>query len=580
MKFVPHEYQKEGVRWLVQHAESALLWEPGLGKTAVTLTALRALQHAGGVRRALIVAPLRVAYAVWSQVGEVGRWDDFAGLRVALLHGPHKAEELVRDADVYVINYDGLLWLCENEDALSLGTGTVPPGGQLKLKLKVRRQRHDLVAKTLGFAFDPPSTSCSVTVFVAGEQKPLPGTAAEYAKPAPFTRRTALADGDEVVVLIYNHGTAPVSVKKARLGVSFRPWLMDLLGKGVDLLVLDELSKLKHPQARRFRMLKPWLGRFKRRWGLTGTPASNGLIDLFGQAYCLDLGRALGRFITHYRRDFFTPTGFGGYTWVPQRDAEARIFARIAPLAQSLKAVDCLDLPELVERDVWVELPDAARAAYKALEDELLAVVNDVTLTAANAAVALSKCRQLCGGAVYHDVDALVATRRDVRTYEAIHDAKIEALTDLVDELQGQPLLVAYEFQHELERIRAALGTTTPALRGGATPREVALTIEAWNNGALPVLLAHPAAAGHGLNLQRGGSHICWYTLTFDLELYEQLNHRIWRQGNVAARVVAHRLLARRTVDVDVRDALARKRGGQDALFAALRRRTDGADDA
>lgn len=472
MKLTLHQYQRDGVLWLVNRPEAALLYEPGLGKTVVTLKALQALRVAGGVRKALVVAPLRVAYQVWSDVGEIGKWDDFTGLRIARLHGPRKAEALAADADVYVINYDGLLWLIES-------------GG-----------------------------------------------------------------------------------------------LKSLLDRGVDLVVFDELSKLKHPQTRRFRLLKPWLGRFKRRWGLTGTPVANGLIDLFGQCYCLDLGRALGRFITHYRRDFFVPTGYGGYEWVPQRDAEPRIFARLAPLAQSLKAIDCLDLPELVERDVFVELPAAARTTYKALEDELLAVVNDVTLTAANAAVALSKCQQLCGGAVYHDIDAQVATRRDVRTSETIHDAKLEALSDLVDELQGQPLLVAYAYQHELARIRAVLGEKTPALRGGASPREVAQVIEAWNHGDVPVLLAHPAAAGHGLNLQRGGNHICWFTLTYDLELYEQLNHRIWRQGNTSNRVVVHRLVARGTVDVDVRDALARKSGGQEALFAALKRRAGAGDDA
>lgn len=468
MKFIPHQYQIAGARWLVEHPEAALLWEPGLGKSAVTLTAFRALQRAGGVRKALVVAPLRVAHQVWSHVGEVGAWDDFCDLRVALLHGPKKAAVLRQDADLYVINYDGLLWLIES-------------GG-----------------------------------------------------------------------------------------------LKELLDRGVDLIVFDELSKLKHPQTRRFKLLKPWLGRFKRRWGLTGTPAANGLEDVFGEAYCLDLGRALGRFVTHYRREFFTPINKGAFTeWVPQRDAEQRVFARLAPLAQSLKAADCLELPELLERDVWVELPDDARVAYRVLERELLTLINGTKVTAANAAVALFKCLQLCGGAVYHDDAVTSGTRKTA----IAHDAKLDALVELVDELQGQPLLVAYAFQHELVRIRARLGARTPALCGGVSPHEVARVIDAWNAGDVPVLLAHPASAGHGLNLQRGGNHVCWYSLTFDLELYEQLNRRLWRQGNVSHRVVVHRLLARGTVDVDVRDALARKRGGQDALFAALRARV-GEDDA
>lgn len=460
MKFTPHQYQIDGARWLVQHPEAALFWEPGLGKTAVALTAFNALRRAGAVRRALVVAPLRVAYAVWSARGEVGRWNDFAQLRVALLHGTKKAQALDVDADLYVINYDGIRWLIES-------------GG-----------------------------------------------------------------------------------------------LKSLLDRGVDLLIFDELSKMKHAKTQRFIAFKPWLGRFARRWGLTGTPVANGLLDLFGQAYVLDLGRALGRFITHYRRTYFTPTNRGVFVeWTPQPDAEPRIFTALAPLAQSLKATDCLELPELVERDVWVDLPDRAQMAYRELDRELITTVNDVTLSAKNAAVALMKCRQLCGGAIYHDEPVT----HGVRGCEELHDAKLEALADLVDELQGQPLLVAYEFQHELARLRTRFGADVPALGGQTHIREAANIIDAWNARALPLLLAHPASAGHGLNLQRGGSHVAWFTLPWDLELYIQLNDRVWRQGNEAARVIVHRFLARHTVDVDIRDLLARKRGGQEALFAALR---------
>jgi len=228
-------------------------------------------------------------------------------------------------------------------------------------------------------------------------------------------------------------------------------------------------------------------------------------------------------------------------------------------------------LPELVERDIFVDLPDAARAAYRALEDELIAIVNDVTVTAANAAVALSKCQQLCGGGIYHDTDALAATHAEARAFEVIHEAKLEALTDLVDELQGSPLIIAYSFRHELARLRNAFGEKTPVIGGDVSMRDVARTIEAWNVGEIPILLVHPLACGHGLNLQHGGSNICWFTLTWDLELYEQLNCRIFRQGQSSQRVIVSRLLARNTVDVAVRDALARKRGGQEALFAALR---------
>jgi SNF2 family DNA or RNA helicase len=464
--FAPHPYQKRGISFLVQHPEAALFHEPGLGKTAVTLTAMQALMKVGGVRKALVIAPLRVAYQVWSEVGELGKWDQFAGLRVSLLHGDHKERALAQDADVYVINFDGLLWLTES---------------------------------------------------------PTPGVPARL-------------DG--------------------------------LIKRGVDLLVVDELSKLKHPQTRRFKAIKPWLGRFRRRWGLTGTPVANGLLDLFGQCYVLDLGRALGRFITHFRNRYFIPTGYGGYTWAPRPGAERDIFTALAPLASSLKAADCLDLPELVERDVWVELPEAARKVYTALEDDLIAVVNSTTVTAANTAVALNKCRQVVGGALYHQADGAAD-----RTWLPVHDAKVEAVVEIVDELQGAPALIAYAFDHELIRLRAALGAKTPALCGGVSSKDAAATIAAWNAGEVPVLLAHPAAAGHGLNLQgSGGAHVIFFTLPWDLEEYLQLIARIWRQGSAAPRVIVQRVLARETVDLAVRTSLARKARGQAALFAALRR--------
>ena len=409
MRFDPHPYQKRGASFLVQHPEAALFWDPGLGKTSVTLKAFQALRRAGGARRALVVAPLRVAQLVWTQDGdgEIAKWDDFADLRVALLHGDDKEAALATDADVYVINYDGLAWL------------------------------------------------------------------------APRGR-----DGQPVVA-------CP---------------LTQLLARGVDVLVLDEISKLKHPSTQRFKSLKPWLGRFGRRWGLTGTPAANGLLDLFGQAYCLDLGRALGRFISHYRAAYFTPSGFGGYTWVLRPGADDEIHGVIAgrrcamptcrsdrvrngaclkcgafvrPLAQALRAEDCLDLPELVERDVLVDLPDAARRAYDELERELLTLIDGAEVTAANAAVAANKCRQVTSGGIYAaDRPAGLAAPPGGREWLAVHDVKIEAVLDLVDELQGQPLLVAYEYQHELERLTAALtaqlGAPPPALRGGLSGAQAA----------------------------------------------------------------------------------------------------------
>lgn len=463
--FRPHDYQRGGIKFLLENPAAALLWDPGLGKTSAALKAFQLLRDAGAVRKALVVAPLRVGELVWTQApgGELAKWEDFAELKAVFVHGPRKEELLAEDADLYVINPDGLRWL--------VATGR----------------------------------------------------------------------------------------------------LRGLLRRGVDYLVLDELSRWKHTKTKLFRSLKPYLGRFRRRVGLTGSPAPNGLIDLFGQMYVLDLGRALGQFVSHFRQQFFVPIPFG---WRLQEGAEQRIYRAVAHLAQPLRAADHLDLPPLVEQDVMVTLPDDAQRAYDALEQELIAQVEGEVVTAANAAVATGKCRQVASGGVYLDHRSDIAP--SARKSQHLHDAKTEALVELVEELQGAPLLVAYEYHHDLERIerglRALYGETyeAPAINGETSQKRTAEIVAAWNRGELPVLCGHPAAMGHGLNLQAACSHVAWYTLTWDYELYDQLNRRVYRQGQ-ANRVVVHRLLARRTVDEVVLKAIGAKRRGQEALFDALR---------
>jgi SNF2 family DNA or RNA helicase len=353
--------------------------------------------------------------------------------------------------------------------------------------------------------------------------------------------------------------------------------LKSLITRGVDLVIFDELSRLKHTRTERFRLLRPVLGRFKRRWGLTGSPASNGLMDLFGQVYALDLGRALGQYITHYRSKYFDPTGFGGYTWTIKPGSDKQIFKAIKGMALAMRAEDHLDLPELVERDVLVDLPPKALKLYQSMEQELIAQLEAGDVTAANAGVALHKCRQLASGGIYRETPC---TCQQVpcscdgakRVSEAVHDAKTDALTELVDELQGSPLLIAYEFHHDLERIRKALGNV-PAINGQTKQAETLELVGAWNRGELPVLAGHPQAMGHGLNLQQAGHHVCWYSLTWDYELYDQLVRRVYRQGQ-ASRVVVHRILARQTVDLDVAAALRQKGSCQAGLFDALRARS------
>ena len=342
--------------------------------------------------------------------------------------------------------------------------------------------------------------------------------------------------------------------------------LRDLCSRGVGILTLDELSKWKHIRTKRFKALRPHLGRFKRRWGLTGSPCANGLMDLFGEVYALDLGRRLGQYITHYRFKYFDPCGYKGYEWKPKPDAEKAIYAQLKDLALSMRAEDHLDLPELVEEDLWVTLPPKARKAYDELEEELITALEAGVVVASNAAVASGKCRQVASGGVYLEDGEDARKRQSV----FIHDEKTAALVDLVDELQGSPLLVAYEFHHDLDRIRKALGKKLPAINGDTSMGESAALAAAWNAGKIPVLCGHPQAMGHGLNLQACGHHIAWYSLTWNYELYDQLIRRVYRQGQ-KNRVVVHRILARKTADEAVAKALRTKGRGQNALLEALK---------
>jgi SNF2 family DNA or RNA helicase len=463
---------------LVKHPEAALLLAPGLGKTSVTLAAFAALRKAGTARKMLVIAPRRPCYSVWSSEapGELWRWKDFHDLRVTLLHGPHKDDRLEEDSDIFVINFDGLVWLIEKQK-----------------------------------------------------------------------------------------------------------YLTKLIKRGVDILAVDELSRFKHPKSKRFKLLKPHLGRFSRRWGLTGSPATNGLLDLFGQIYMVDLGKSLGRYISHYRTKFFVPSGYRGYKWKLQDGAERRIYQAIKPVALSMKAEDHLDLPKLVEQDVYVDIPSEAQKTYAEMEGEFITLLKDGVITAANAGVASLKCRQIASGGLYaqdeNQATTLEAVKQKIKSPPPtrrrktlhIHHAKTEALEDLVSELQGSPLLVAYEFEHDLQRIMSILGKDVPALKGGTSDKKANKLIQQWNAGQLPVLCGHPAAMGHGLNLQQSGYHVCWYSLPWDFEMYDQTIRRVYRHGSTAERVFVHRLIARDTLDEVVASVLRAKQRRQDALFKALK---------
>jgi len=344
------------------------------------------------------------------------------------------------------------------------------------------------------------------------------------------------------------------------------PWLMkQLAGMKVlpfDVLCLDESTKVKNTNTVRFKTAKHLRDRFSRVWCLTGTPAPNGIENLFGQIFMLDGGERLGRYVTHFRREYFTESPQrGGYSlWFPRKDTQARIQAKVADVTLSLSAEEYLSMPRVIENIIRVTLPAPSRSLYRDMENEFIAQLESGVVTAANAAVIGMKLRQMTGGAVY-----------GANGVGEMHEAKLEALADLVEEQEGQPLIVAVAFTHEVARIRKYLGDAKiPYLGDGVSPAAVNTIVDDWNAGRIPVLLAHPTTVALGLNLQSGGCAVCWYSLTWNLEEFDQTNRRVWRQGQKKP-VTFHYLIADDTIDGDVLDALRSKDRSQRTLMNALR---------
>lgn len=472
----PHAGQKKIMKFLVEHAAAGVIAEPGVGKTSATYGAFKVLRRKGLARKMLVIAPLKPCHLVWGP--EQRKWCDFADLRVEILHGPKKAEALAREADVYVINYDGLDWLLDV-------TWTVDRRGHKHAKVDVAR---------------------------------------------------------------------------------FRKF-------GFDTLVCDELTRMKHRTSGRHKALKTVLDTFARRWGLTGTPNPNGLMDLFGQCYILDMGRTFGPYITHFRQTYFVP-GYDGYTWALKDGAKEKIYERVAPLFIQLAAADYVDMPDVVPVVTRFDLPPSAREVYDQLEDELFVKIDEHDVVAANSAVASMKCRQVaCGGLYYTPEDAALFRRRKQREWVDLHTEKIELVADLVEELNGAPLLVGYEFQHDLARLRARFGDDVPTIAGGVGTRQAKEIEAAWNARKLPILLAQPQSAALGLNLQGGQcQHVCWHSMPWDWELYDQLVRRVRRQGSGVDRVFVHHLIARDTVEEAQFWAVQAKGKGQEAFFEGLKK--------
>ena len=328
-----------------------------------------------------------------------------------------------------------------------------------------------------------------------------------------------------------------------------------------DMVVIDELSSFKSSKAKRFRALKKVRPHFKRIVGLTGTPAPNSLIDLWPQIYLLDGGQRLGKTITGYKERYFKPgrrNGYVVYNWELKEGSEEAIQNKISDICISMSAKDYLDIPERIDNRVEITLPIKAMDTYKQLEKDLVLEICEEDITAANAAVLTNKLLQLANGAIYSEDKEVVR----------IHDEKLDRLEEIIDIANGKPVLVFYNFKHDYDRISKMLTKNKIKHQTLNTSDD----IKKWNNGEIQVALLHPASAGHGLNLQYGGNIIVWFGLTWSLELYQQANARLHRQGQKET-VIIHHLIAKGTVDEDVMNALANKEVNQNMLLEAVKAR-------
>ena len=321
-----------------------------------------------------------------------------------------------------------------------------------------------------------------------------------------------------------------------------------------DMVVIDELSSFKSWQAKRFKSLLKARPKVNRIVGLTGTPSSNGLMDLWAEFRLLDLGQRLGRYISHYRNAYFVPDKRNEeviFSYKPLPGAEQQIYDRISDITISMKSCDYLKLPECVINEVPVVMDDKEMAVYDQFREDMVTKLKDTEIDAANAAVLSGKLLQMANGAVYDEE----------KNSHLIHDRKLDALEDLIEGANGKPVLIAYWYQHDADRIKARF-----PVREIKTSKD----IEDWNAGKISAAIIHPASAGHGLNLQSGGSTLIWFGLTWSLELYQQTNARLHRQGQTDT-VVIHHIIAKGTIDEQVMTALRKKEKTQDALIDAVR---------
>lgn len=354
-------------------------------------------------------------------------------------------------------------------------------------------------------------------------------------------RKAALSAGADITI-----------INRENLG-----WLIDSSGFefNYDMVIIDELSSFKNHKSKRFQSLMKVRPKVKRIIGLTGTPSSNGLMDLWAEFKLLDFGERLGRFITHYRNNYFIPDKRNGeiiYSYKPMPYAEDAIYRKISDITISMKSTDHLQMPELITSQYEVQLSENEEQRYEELKADFILELPEGEITAANAASLTGKLSQLANGAIYDDEGNIVE----------FHDRKLDALEDIIESANGKPLLVAYWFKHDLQRIKKRFD-----VREIKTSKDI---ID-WNNGDIPVAVIHPASAGHGLNLQAGGSTLIWFGLTWSLELYQQTNARLWRQGQASGTVVIEHIITKGTIDERILKALSLKEVSQNALIDAVK---------
>ena len=354
-------------------------------------------------------------------------------------------------------------------------------------------------------------------------------------------RKAALSAGADITI-----------INRENLG-----WLIDSSGYefDYDMVIIDELSSFKNHKSKRFQSLMKVRPKVKRIIGLTGTPSSNGLMDLWAEFKLLDFGERLGRFITHYRNNYFIPDKRNGeiiYSYKPMPYAEDAIYRKISDITISMKSTDHLQMPELITSQYEVQLSEDEEQRYEELKADFILELPEGEITAANAASLTGKLSQLANGGIYDDEGNIVE----------FHDRKLDALEDIIESANGKPLLVAYWFKHDLQRIKKRFD-----VREIKTSKDI---ID-WNNGDIPVAVIHPASAGHGLNLQAGGSTLIWFGLTWSLELYQQTNARLWRQGQSSGTVVIEHIITKGTIDERILKALSLKEVSQNALIDAVK---------